>query len=153
MPTIVRSIDVDRPAAEVWRVLEDVRRLPAFSPSTVEVEAPPRLTDVDQRFRQVVTLAGRRFESDWTVAGVVPGRCLAIEGSVLPGTHYRINEEITPTGASTCRVTLRMHYRLPFGPLGRLAGKLGVERRATTEAEGLLDGLKQVVESAAPVAV
>jgi hypothetical protein len=147
VPTIERSIDIDRPAADAWAVLEDVRRLPEFSPSTVEVSAPPRLEAAGQRFTQVVELAGRRFESTWRVAGVVPGRCLAVEGSVLPGTRYRINEEVTPTGTGSCRVTLRMTYELPFGPLGRLAGKLGVETRATSEAEQLLAGLERVVES------
>ena len=152
MPSIERSIDIDRPTTDVWAVLEDVRRLPEFSPSTVEVEAPPRLETAGQRFRQVVTLAGRRFESEWTVAGIVPGRCLAIEGSLVPGTHYRIQEELTPTGAASCRMTLRMHYKLPFGPLGRLAGKLGVESKAAGEAEGLLAGLKRVAEqSSTPV--
>jgi hypothetical protein len=147
VPSIERSIDIDRSASEVWAVLEDVRRLPEFSPSTVEVHAPPRLEAPGQRFRQVVALAGRRFESEWEVAGLVPGRCLAIEGSLLPGTHYRINEELAPTGPASCRMTLRMQYRLPFGPLGRLAGKLGVEAKAAEEAEGLLAGLKGVVEA------
>jgi uncharacterized membrane protein len=150
MPSIERSIDIDRPVADVWAVLEDVRRLPEFSPSTVQVDAPPRLVAAGQRFRQVVALAGRRFESEWTVAGLTPGRCLAIEGSLVPGTHYRISEELTPTGAGSCRMTLRMHYKLPFGPLGRLAGKLGVESKAAEEAEGLLEGLKRVTEQGAP---
>ena len=152
MPSIERSIDIDRPAADVWAVLEDVRRLPEFSPSTIEVEAPPRLERAGQRFRQVVTLAGRRFESEWSVVGIVAGRCLAIEGSLVPGTHYRIQEELAPTGPSSCRMTLRMHYKLPFGPLGRLAGKLGVEAKATEEAEGLLAGLKRVAEQPVPAA-
>lgn len=148
MPTIERAIDIERPTADAWRVLEDVRRLPEFSPSTVEVDAPARLEAAGQEFRQVVALGGRRFASTWKVAGIVPGRCLAIEGSVLPGTRYRINEELTPTGPSSCRLTLRMTYRLPFGPLGRLAGRLGVEDRATGEAEELLAGLKRAVEAA-----
>jgi hypothetical protein len=148
MATIERTIDIERPIADVWAVLEDVRRLPEFSPSTVQVDAPARLETEGQRFRQVVVLAGRRFESEWRVAGIVPGRCLAIEGSVLPGTRYRIVEELTPTGPGSCRLALRMHYRLPFGPFGRLASKLGVASKAAGEAQGLLAGLKQVVERA-----
>jgi uncharacterized membrane protein len=147
VPTIEQSIDIDRPAADAWAVLEDVRRLPEFSPSTVEVSAPPRLDEQGQRFRQVVQLGGRRFESEWRVAGVVPKRCLAIEGSVLPGTRYRTVEELTDLRPGRSRVTLRMQYKLPFGPLGRLAAKLGVERRAEGEAVELLRGLKRVVEA------
>ena len=146
MASIERTVDIDRPAEDVWALLEDVRRLPELSPSTVEVDGPARLDAVGQRFRQVVSLAGRRFESEWKVAGIVPGRCLAVEGSVLPGTHYRMVEEVVATGPSSCRLHLRMHYKLPFGPLGRLAAKLGVESRATTEAEGVLAGIKAAVE-------
>ncbi len=153
MASIEQSVDIDRPARDAWAVLEDVRRLPEFSPSTVEVSAPPRLEEVGQRFRQVVVLGGRRFESEWRVAGVVPERCLAIEGSVLPGTRYRIVEELADLGPDRCRVTLRMHYELPFGPLGRLAGKLGVESRAESEAGALLRGLKRVVEAGDRAAV
>lgn len=150
VPCIERSIDIDRSVADVWRVLEDISRLPELSPSTIRVDGPERLDTAGQRFTQVVVLAGREFTSDWEVAGVVAQRCLAVEGSVLPGTRYRMVEELVPIGTDRCTVRLRMHYKLPFGLLGRLAGRLGAESRAVEEAEGVLQGLKRLVEQEVP---
>lgn len=145
--TVRRAVDIDAPPAVVWSVLEDVRRLPDFSPSTVEVTAPDRLTARGQTFTQTVRVAGRSFTSTWEVTAIEPGERLVIEGSVLPGTHYAMTEDIHPSGDGT-RLSLTMKYRLPFGPLGRLASKLGAERRATEEAELVLDGVRRDAEAA-----
>ncbi|MBA2280574.1 MAG: SRPBCC family protein [Acidimicrobiia bacterium] len=147
MNEVERSQEVAAPAAVVWSVLEDVRLLPTFSPSTVEVNAPARLERVGQEFEQVVELAGRRFRSTWTVEAIDPGRCLVITGSVLPGTKYRMTEMIEPLGPDRSRVGLVMAYKLPFGPLGRLAAKLGVETRAVAEVELVLAGVARAAEA------
>ena len=145
---IERSVDIDAPAHAVWAVLEDVRRLPDFSPSTVAVDAPARLSKAGQTFTQTVRLAGRSFTSTWTVTEIAPGTRLVIEGSVLPGTHYEMAESIRATGDASTTFTLVMDYHLPFGPLGRLAGKLGAEQRAVEEAELVLDGVRRSAEAA-----
>ncbi len=148
MPEVTRSVEVGAPPRSVWRLLEDVRRLPELSTSTVSVDgAPDRLTEVGQTFEQTVELAGRHFTSTWEVVAIEPGRSLVVEGSVLPRTHYRMTERLTPSDDGT-RVDLTMDYRLPFGPLGRLAGKLGAERRAVDGAEEVLAGIKAVTEAA-----
>ncbi|CAN5410885.1 hypothetical protein BH10ACT3_BH10ACT3_07540 [soil metagenome] len=156
---VSRQIHIDASAERVWAVLEDVRLLPELSESTVEVAAPERLTQVGQQFAQTVRLAGRSFTSTWTVLEIDPGSHLVIEGSVLPGTRYRMTESIEPdptdargTGSpgatgSGATLSLTMDYSLPFGPLGRLASKLGAEQRAPTEAEQVLAGVKRIVES------
>jgi hypothetical protein len=41
MGMIERSIEVERATSEVWAMLEEVRQIPAYSPSTVAVTAPP----------------------------------------------------------------------------------------------------------------
>jgi uncharacterized membrane protein len=152
---IRRGVDIDRPPAAVWAVLEDVRRLPELSPSTVEVVGPERLERAGQTFTQTVTLGGRRFTSEWEVLEIEPGRRLVIEGSVLPGTRYRMTEGIEPLAADRTRLTLTMAYKLPFGPLGKLAGKLGAERRAVAEAEQVLLGVARLAgdRDAVPVAM
>lgn len=149
MPSVERSVEIDAPASAAWSVLQDVRRLPELSRSTVAVDhAPARLEQAGQTFEQVVELLGRRYRSTWEVERIDPGRCLVIAGSVLPGTRYRMDEAIEAIGDRRCRVRLVMDYKLPFGPLGRLAGKLGIEARAASEAAGVLAGLKRVVEAA-----
>jgi uncharacterized membrane protein len=151
MNETTREVEIDAPAAAVWAILEDVRRMPELSPSTVEVDAPPALRAVGDRFEQVVRLGGKRFRSEWEVTSIDPGRRLAIAGSVLPGTRYEMDEVVSPTGADGARTTLRltMRWKLPFGPVGRLAGRLGAERRAVDEAEHVLDGVRRLAEASA----
>lgn len=154
MSEVRRAVEVDRPVDAVWAVLEDVRRLPEISPSTIEVVAPERLERAGQSFTQTVTLAGRRFTSEWEVLELESGRRLVIEGSVLPGTRYRMAEELEPLDGNRTRFTLAMAYKLPFGPLGRLAARLGAERRAIDEAEQVLVGVARLAgdPDATPVA-
>jgi uncharacterized membrane protein len=143
-----RTIDIDAPPGAVWALLEDVRRLPELSPSTVAVEhAPERLTAPGQSFEQTVTLAGRRFTSTWEVTAIAPGRCLAIAGRLLPGTRYEMTERLEPLADGRTRLVLEMAYALPFGLLGRLANKLGAEARALDEAAQVLEGIRRVAEA------
>ena len=89
MGTIERSVEVDRSAADVWTVLEDVRRIPTYSPSTVAVsDAPERLSAVGQRFRQTIVVVGRHFESDWTVTDLQPGRLFAFVVTLGVGARF-----------------------------------------------------------------
>jgi hypothetical protein len=147
------EIQIAASAATVWSILEDVRRMPELSPSTVEVDAPPRLRQVGDTFEQVIQLAGRSFRSTWEVTSIDPGRCLAIAGRLLPGTRYEMVEEVTPIVEGHCVLRLTMRWKLPFGPLGRLAGKLGAERRALEEAEAVLHGVRRLAEEIAPADV
>lgn len=147
MSTIEHSVEIDAAAAEVWAVLEDVRLLTELSPSTEAVlNAPPRLTGVGQRFRQVVRLLGRSYESDWSVVSFDAGRSLAIRGTVGYGVSYCLTESVVPVTSSRSRLTVKIDYKLPFGPLGRLASKLGVESRARDESRQVVEGIRRVVE-------
>jgi uncharacterized membrane protein len=147
--TIEHDQVIERPAGAVWAILEDVRRLPELSRSTIEVrDAPDRLTSVGQTFTQVVKVVGKRFESTWVVTAFEPGRSFAIEGDVGYGVRYCLRETVEPLGDDRCRFRLHITYTLPLGALGRLAGRLGVEHRATAEAEEVVEGLKRVAEAA-----
>ncbi len=148
MATIERSVDVERPADEVWAVLEDVRQIPVYSPSTVAVtDAPERITAAGQRFRQAILVLGRRFESDWIVTELCPGRKVAMEGTIGVGARYCLVEEVDPQGPERSRLTVRITFTLPGGLLGRLAEGLGAQRRAQREAEEVLANLKSHLES------
>ena len=151
MATIEHAAEIDRPAAEVWAILEDVRRLPELSHSTVEVrDAPSVLSGTGQTFTQVVQVLGTRFESEWEVTTFEPRRAFSIEGDVGYGVRYCLREEVEPLGPDRCRFRLHITYTLPLGVLGRVAGRLGVERRARAEAAEVVAGLKAVAEAAPP---
>jgi uncharacterized membrane protein len=145
---IEHAVTIERPIGAVWAVLEDVRRLPELSSSTVAVlDAPERLTAPGQTFRQEVVLLGRRFDSQWVVTDLRPERCLGIEGDVGYGVRYQLVEQLEPLGPERTRLRIRIEYRLPLGVLGRVANRLGVARRADAEARQVAAGLKAMLES------
>lgn len=151
MPNFSRSVDVDLPIAEVWDIWTDVRILPQLSSSTTEVlDAPERLTEVGQTFRQVVRAVGRCFDVGWTVTSITDEDHLTIEGSIGLGVSQRLTERVTALSPDRTRLTIDVEYKLPFGPLGRLASKLGVEQLARRETTEILERLKEVVESTLP---
>lgn len=150
MTAFSRSVEVDRPVAEVWDVWTDVRLLPRLSSSTTEVlDAPPRLTEVGQTFRQVVRAVGRCFDVTWTVTSIADLDHLTIAGAAGFGVRQQITERVAALSPDRTRMTLEVDYDLPFGPLGRVASKLGVERLARHEATEVLEQLKAVIESSA----
>jgi uncharacterized membrane protein len=147
MPSITRQVDIDAPPERVWALLEDVRRLPEFSSSTLEVrDAPERLTAPGQGYTQVGRLLGKKYTSHWRVVELEPGRRLRSEGTVGPGVRYCLTQEVTASGPDGTRLSIVMDYSLPGGPLGRLAAKAGIESRATREAQEVLDGIRSTVE-------
>ncbi len=150
MPNFSRSVDVELPIAEVWDIWTDVRILPQLSSSTSEVlDAPERLTEVGQTFRQIVRAVGRCFEVDWTVTSIEDRDHLTIESSVVMGVTPQLTERVEALSPTRTRLTIDVEYRLPFGPLGRVASKLGVEQLARRETAEILDRLQSVMEMAA----
>jgi uncharacterized membrane protein len=147
MATIERGVEVARPAGDVWAVLEDVRQIPVYSPSTVEVtDAPERISAAGQRFRQAIVVLGRRFESEWVVTELLPGRRVAMEGTIGVGARYCLVEEVDPRGPHRSHLTVRITFTIPGGVLGRVAEALGAQRRAQREAEQVLANLKAHLE-------
>ncbi len=148
MPTFSRSVEAELPIAEVWDIWTDVRILPQLSSSTTEVlDAPERLTEVGQTFRQIVRAVGRCFDVKWTVTSFEARDHLTIESSVVMGVTPQLTERVTSLSPTRTRLTIDVEYKLPFGPLGRLASKFGVEQLAHRETAEILDRLKAVMES------
>jgi uncharacterized membrane protein len=149
MPRIEHDIEIACPAELVWEVWTDVRRLPELSRSTVEVGgAPPRITAIGQTFTQVVKAAGRCWEATWVVTELAALH-LAIEGKPGFGVRVHLAEDVEPLGRDRSRARLTIDYRLPFGPAGRLAGKLGLGRLAERETVEVLENLRTMVEQVA----
>jgi uncharacterized membrane protein len=146
--TIKRSVDIAAPPERVWDLLEDVRRLPEYSQSTDEVrEAPVRLTEVGQEYVQVGRVLGVKLTSRWRVTALEPGRLLSNEGSLGPGVRYTLTQRLEPLGENRTRLWIDIDYTVPGGSLGRLAARAGAESRAGREAQAVLDGIRDTVET------
>lgn len=147
MGTIVKEVEIARPPADVWPLLEDVRRLPDFSPRTIEVDdAPERLTTAGQTYTQVGVIMGKRYRSRWTVRAIDPGRRIQSAGTVAPGVRYCLTQDLCAQGDHASRLRITLDYQLPGGRLGRLVERMGVATRAASEAEGVLQGIRREVE-------
>lgn len=138
---------VAAPVAGVWDVLVDVAMLPELSRSTTSVEVDGPLRHVGQQFRQTVRLAGRRWSSDWSVVHLEERRRLAVEGSIAPGTGYRLDQQLEAADDDRTVLTVVATYELPLGPLGRMASRLGVERRVDDELRVVVEGVARVAEA------
>jgi len=95
-----------------------------------------------------VRLAGKRFRSTWTVTELDVGQRVVVEGKLMPKVDYAIEQRVEPLGNDSARLTVTMRYDLPLGLLGRLANKLGAERRALSEAGEVVAGIKRLAEGA-----
>lgn len=140
------SRNIDAPADAVWDVLVDVEQLPSISPSTVSVRSSGKLARVGDSFDQTVRLAGRRFTSSWSVTRFEPGTAITVTGSILPGVRYCITEDVAPIDDDRSTLTVSVEYSLPLGVLGRLAGRLGAERKALAESKVVIDGIARLTE-------
>ncbi len=146
MPTIRSHTEIARPVHDVWTVWSDVRRLPELSPSTTAVQdAPERLTEVGQTFRQLAELPGRTLDVTWTVTAIEADDHLVIEGSPVRGVRVAISEAVAAIDDEHTRLTLTIDYRLPFGPIGRAVNRMGLERRAQREATQVVEGVVALV--------
>src|SRR3546814_16710648 len=123
--------------------MHDLRHMPDLSTSTVSVTPAVPLTEVGQRFEQVVRLAGRSFSSTWTLVELEPGHRLRVEGQLMRGVRYGIAQAVTALDDETSRLTFTLTSELPLGLLGRLAGRLGAARRALGEAAEVMGGLQR----------
>lgn len=130
---IVRRIDIEAPAADVWRVMADVVRWPEWTASIAAVEllnAAALRVGAQARIRQPKLPA-----AVWTVTALEPDVYFEWR-AVTPGLVTTAGHRLEPHDAGT-RATLTLEWRGPLAPLIRLLyGKLS-RRYVDMEAEGL----------------
>jgi len=149
MGRIEHTIEVDVPVDVVWDVWSNVRRLPELSKSTTAVRnAPERLTKVGDTFCQIAKAAGKSATVEWRVTSIMPNDHLVIEGSPGFGVQAVLTERVHAVSANRTALTLAAEYKLPFGPLGKVVSRLGLDRLARREACEVLDGVARLATQA-----
>jgi uncharacterized membrane protein len=99
------TVDIERPAADVFAYLEDVSNNTAWLKGMRSCTwATPGPTGVGRRYEQVAHFLGKDIHTTFEVTAHEPGRLVRIEsreGSSFPLT---VTRRVEPTGATRCRV-------------------------------------------------
>jgi uncharacterized protein YndB with AHSA1/START domain len=144
MPTVTRRRRVGAPLEEVWRVVSDPERLPAWWPGVARVEeaSPETWTTV------LTSSRGRAVRADFTRVESEPPRRLAWRQEVEESPFERIlsesltSLELTPEDGDSTTVQLTVRHR-PRG-LARF-GFLQLRLAAQRQVEGALEGLESMM--------
>lgn len=123
-----RSVDIAAPVDAVFRFHLDTRNAPLISPDAATFVAVEGTFPVIPG--AVVTLKVRQppipFAQTWRVriAEIEPDRLVVDVAERSPFARWRHSHIFTPLPDGGTRMTDRVEYALPFGPLGRLADRL-----------------------------
>lgn len=141
---VERAIEIAAPAAEVYEVVMDPRRLEDWV--TVHAglhDAPDRLKKGSE-LSQSIKVAGQKFKVEWVVVKADEPSAVEWEGRGPMGTKARVAYGLEDAGGAT-RFNYVNEYDFPGGPLGRLGAK-AFERTAGKEADRTLEKLKGLLE-------
>ena len=141
MPTLTFETIVQASLDDVWAFHEDVRRaLPALSPPEARVRIESADLPVQAGSRIVIIAAGPLGRRIRWVARIVEHRPphpvvfgeearFVDEQESGPFAAWRHEHDFDRVDANTTRITDRIAYRVPLGPLGWLADVLFVRRQ------------------------
>jgi uncharacterized protein YndB with AHSA1/START domain len=145
MPAVTRRRDIGVPPDEVWRVVSDPERLPAWWPGVTRVEEATATS-----WTTVLTSAkGKTVRADFSRLAAEPERRLVWRQEVEASPFERILKEsvtaveLAPADGGGTTVSLTVHHR-PRG-LARL-GFFQMRAAAARQVRGALDGLAELVE-------
>jgi ligand-binding SRPBCC domain-containing protein len=127
-----RSVDIQAPVDEVFRFHLDTRNAPRISPDAARFLAIEGTFPVSVGSR--VTLRVKQppapFAQTWVVRidDIRPGRLIVDVAERSPFAEWRHEHRFEPLEDGGTRMTDHITYRLPAGPLGRLADRVAGRR-------------------------
>jgi uncharacterized protein YndB with AHSA1/START domain len=147
MPDVASEIELGAPPEEVWKVVMDPHRLGEWVTTHVAVarDAPAQLTE-GSTFKQTLKVGGPKFGVTWKVVQADRPRRVEWAGDGPAGSSASVVYELQPHGEGATKFTYANEFKLPGGPLGRLAGKTVGAATARREAQRTLANLKKLIE-------
>jgi uncharacterized protein YndB with AHSA1/START domain/uncharacterized protein with PQ loop repeat len=131
------TVDIDRPAQDVWALLADYGRDPQWRAGVLSMRAdPPGRAAPGTTTAEVMRFAGRTLRNDAEIVRVGPGHELAWR--TTSGVDAHGVRAVEPRGPERCRVRLATRVR-PHGP-GRVLAPLAhllLQRRITGDGRRL----------------
>ena len=141
---IVASVDIDRPASQVWAYVADYGNDPSWRGGVTQMRpSQPGPAQEGVTTHELLRLVGMSFRTDATINRVESGRLLQWQARDRQ-KQLRGSRLVEPTGPASCRFNEAVEGRLlgPLQPLGPLVAWL-LRRRATTD----LGRLKHLLET------
>jgi uncharacterized membrane protein len=143
MADISESIDIDRPAEEVFAYLDDLTHAVDWQASALEVSVDGTPTRVGTRVTERRRAPGGDQAVTYEVTEHEPGRALAFSGQGGP-LRIAVRFAVAPRGAEAC--TVEVQFSFTAGGMGRFVLPL-VRREAGEQVPGDLRRLKALLEA------
>jgi uncharacterized membrane protein len=141
---VVGSVDIDRPAGQVWAYVADYGNDPSWRVGVVRMRpSQPGPAQAGVTTHELLRLLGMTFRTDATIDRVEPGHQLQWRAHDRQ-KHLEGSRLVEATGPGSCRFTEVVEGRLlgPSRPLEPLVAWL-LQRQATAD----LGRLKQLLET------
>jgi uncharacterized protein YndB with AHSA1/START domain len=146
MPTIHESIEINRPASEVFDYLSDSDNATAFSSNLIEyrLEHPDMERGKGARHVGVVRVAGKKMEFTDEVVEWEPGHRMLMR-SVKAPMSWTMEWTVAPIDATSSTVTMHEEVGTSDGFFGKLADPI-VTRMYRHDVRSNLSNLKVLLE-------
>jgi uncharacterized protein YndB with AHSA1/START domain len=141
------AIEIAAPAARVWEVVMDPRRLADWVTIHRRLGEVPRRLERGSTFEQTLHLRGAPVHVTWQVVEVDAPRRAVWEGRGPAHSHASIVYALEPAGDERTRFDYTNEFTAPGGPLGAVAGRILVGGLSQREAQRSLQRLKRLIES------
>jgi uncharacterized protein YndB with AHSA1/START domain len=146
MPDVASEIELGAPPEEVWEVVMDPHRLGEWVTTHVAVADAPAELREGSTFKQTLKVGGPKFDVTWKVVQADRPRRVEWAGDGPAGSSAAVVYELQPHGDGATKFTYANEFKLPGGPLGRLAGETVGAATARREAQRTLANLKKLIE-------
>lgn len=132
-PTVIeRSIEIDVPVERLYRFHLDTRNAPRVSPPGTEFDSIEGEFPVRDGSEVTVVMRQKPIPLPVTwrilIEAVVPNRAVIDVALESPFASWRHEHRFEPLGPDRTRMTDRVTYLLPFGPMGEIGNRMLVRR-------------------------
>src|SRR5688500_15500283 len=146
MTKLERTIDIDASPEDVYDYLTDPTKLgDGAKIKEALVSAPEPPLSKDDKVKQRMKLAGKKFEVEWDVEVADGQKEVRGAGGGPMGSKATATYEIKSKGNGGTTFSYLNEYDIPGGPLGKVAGK-AIVAASGGEADGSLKRLKANIE-------
>jgi len=132
MHTLERELIINAPAEEVWEFLATPVNLDRLTPPELHFRILSELPEQMYNGLTILYEVGIPLFGRWRwlteIKHVVPGRSFVDEQRRGPYRFWYHHHEIAPLEDGRTRMLDKIHYRLPFGPLGEIVHRFRVRQ-------------------------